>query len=77
MQNIQIKYQKTDSSYEELFPVMLGIIPIGGIIMWSGAQNAIPQYWQLCDGTNGAPDLRDRFIVGAGNNYTVGATGGS
>lgn len=56
---------------------MLGIIPIGGIIIWSGAQNAIPQYWALCDGQNGTPDLRNRFIVGAGNEYTVGNTGGS
>ena len=45
--------------------------------MWSGAVNNIPGGWALCDGTNGAPDLRDRFIVGAGNTYTPGNTGGS
>jgi microcystin-dependent protein len=53
-----------------------GIIPIGGIIMWSGTIGNIPNRWQLCNGTNGTPDLRDRFIVGAGNEYSPGNTGG-
>jgi hypothetical protein len=51
--------------------------PIGGIIIWSGSIAAIPATWQLCNGTNGTPDLRDRFIVGAGTTYAVGATGGA
>jgi hypothetical protein len=51
--------------------------PIGGIILWSGAVSAIPATWQLCNGTNGTPDLRNRFIVGAGSTYAVNATGGS
>jgi len=55
--------------------------PIGGIIMWSGSINAIPTKWALCDGqvSNGitTPDLRDRFIIGAGNLYSVSSTGGS
>lgn len=54
-----------------------GGVPSGGIILWSGAANAIPTGWYLCDGQNGTPDLRDKFVVGAGNNYAVGATGGS
>ena len=52
-------------------------IPIGGIIMWSGTLVSIPSNWQLCDGSNSTPDLRDRFIVGAGNNYAVDASAGS
>lgn len=52
-------------------------IPIGGIIMWSGSIDSIPPGWALCDGRNGTPDLRDRFIVGAGGAYNVGNTGGS
>ena len=51
--------------------------PAGGIILWSGAVNAIPAGWHLCDGTSGTPDLRDRFVVGAGNTYDVGANGGN
>lgn len=49
----------------------------GMIMLWSGAIGSIPSGWNLCDGTNGSPDLRDRFIVGAGNSYAVGQTGGS
>ena len=58
-----------------------GTIPIGGIILWSGASAEIPDGWTLCDGStvNGhpTPNLRDRFVVGAGGAYAVGATGGS
>ena len=52
-------------------------IPSGGIIIWSGASNAIPSGWYLCNGSNGTPDLRNRFIVGAGSGYSVGNTGGA
>ena len=54
-----------------------GIIPSGGIIIWSGASTAIPDGWLLCDGTNGTPDLRNRFVIGAGSSYSVAAKGGS
>ena len=49
----------------------------GMIIMWSGAISNIPSGWVLCDGTNNTPNLRDKFIVGAGNSYAVAATGGA
>jgi len=54
-----------------------GLIPTGGIIMWSGSIASIPSGWALCDGSGGTPDLTDRFIVGAGDNYAVDATGNS
>jgi microcystin-dependent protein len=54
-----------------------GSIPVGGIIMWSGSIASIPSNYALCDGTNSTPDLRDRFIVGAGSTYAVDATGGA
>lgn len=67
--------------------VLNGGVPIGGILMWSGAINQIPAGWVLCNGgthtrSDGggqitAPNLQDRFIVGAGASYGVGATGGS
>ncbi len=53
------------------------VIPIGVILMWGGSVGSIPTGWQLCDGSNGTPNLRDRFIVGAGTGYAVGATGGN
>jgi microcystin-dependent protein len=65
-------------------------IPLGGIIMWSGS--TAPEGWQVCDGSDlpntsplrkenygsltKTPDLRDRFIVGAGSNYAIGNIGG-
>ena len=45
--------------------------------MWSGTIASIPSGWQLADGTNGSPDLRNRFIVGAGSTYSIGNTGGN
>ena len=51
-------------------------IPSGIITMWSGLSTAIPTGWVLCDGNNGTPDLRNRFIVGAGSEYVVGSVGG-
>jgi microcystin-dependent protein len=57
-----------------------GITPIGGIIMWSGTVAGISTLtgWALCDGANGTPDLRNRFIVGAhsgAGNGTVATAG--
>lgn len=52
-------------------------IPPGGIIIWSGAADAIPEGWALCNGENNTPDLRDRFVLGAGTSHVVGTTGGS
>jgi hypothetical protein len=53
------------------------VLPTGMIIMWSGATSAVPYGWALCNGANGTPDLRDKFVIGAGSNYAVGATGGT
>jgi len=39
--------------------------------------DALPTGWFLCDGTNGTPDLRDKFVVGSGGDYTQGVSGGS
>ena len=59
----------------------------GMIILWSGAANAIPTGWVLCDGNNSTPNLTERFVVGAGGTgnasvsgssaYSVGDTGGN
>jgi len=52
-------------------------VPSGAIMMWSGAVATIPSGWFLCDGQNNTPDLRNKFIIGAGDTYAFGATGGS
>lgn len=58
-----------------------GTIPIGGIIMWSGSIATIPAGWALCNGNTVnnhiTPDLRNRFIVGAGSSYAVNDNGGT
>ena len=46
----------------------------GMIMMYTGS--TAPSGWAICNGQNGTPDLRNRFIVGAGNSYNVGVTGG-
>jgi microcystin-dependent protein len=43
-----------------------GAVPVRAILMWSGAVNEIPPGWALCDGQNGTPDLRGRFVLAAG-----------
>ena len=55
-------------------------VPSGCILLWSGASNAIPSGFVLCNGSNSTPDLRGRFIVGfsdTDNDYDVNDTGGS
>jgi len=51
-------------------------IPAGLISMWSGSIGSIPSGWYLCDGSNGTPNLTDRFIIGAGSSYAVNGVGG-
>ncbi len=51
--------------------------PRGVIVEWFGAIGEIPAGWVLCNGANGTPDLRNRFIVGAGDTYAVNEEGGA
>lgn len=51
--------------------------PRGVIVEWFGAIVDIPTGWTLCNGANGTPDLRNRFIVGAGGSFNVDDTGGN
>jgi len=68
-------FARRDNGTPSIHEIGAGV-PVGVITLWSGPVTNIPQGWVLCDGTNGTPDLRGRFIVGGGGNYTVGATGG-
>ncbi|WP_019572160.1 MULTISPECIES: phage tail fiber protein [unclassified Thioalkalivibrio] len=52
-------------------------VPGGAMVMWPHAVSLIPAGWVLCDGTNGTPDMRGLFPVGAGGGYSLGATGGA
>jgi microcystin-dependent protein len=67
----------------------IGMTPPGGIIMFSGdvakafdangtgLPNTPYEGWQLCNGNNNSPDLRDRFIAAAGGKYKISDSGGS
>ena len=59
-----------------IFVFSQNIFPIGTIIPYAGDLSKIPYGWHVCDGSNGAPDLRDRFLTGAGDTYKLGDTGG-
>ena len=73
----------TIQTYDNLYgiigtqPATGATIPAGMIAMWSGSIGSIPSGWYLCDGSNGTPNLTDRFIIGAGSTYAVNATGGA
>ena len=72
----------TIQTYDNLYgiigtqPASGATIPAGLISMWSGSIGSIPSGWYLCDGSNGTPNLTDRFIIGAGSTYAVNGTGG-
>ena len=54
-----------------------GIVPVGGIIMWSGLLTALPANWALCNGSNGTPDLQSRFIMASTGDSGANPTGSS
>ena len=58
-------------------PTAAPTLPTGVILIWSGSVGSIPSGYVICDGSNGTPDLRNSFVLGAGNTYTVGQTGGT
>ena len=80
---LQDSVGSTIATYDNLYgilgtiPAASSTLPTGMILLWSGAIGSIPTGYYLCDGNNGTPDLRDRFLVGAGNTYSVNQTGGS
>lgn len=60
----------------KIVDLMGSLVPAGAIMMWFGSTESVPAGWALCNGANGTPDLRGRFPVGAGTDYTLGQTGG-
>jgi hypothetical protein len=80
---IQTADAVTLQTLDNLYPILQtangsgATIPTGLISIWSGSTGSVPAGWVICDGTNGTPDLRNSFIIGAGSTYSVGQTGGS
>jgi hypothetical protein len=69
---------KLDGSH--LSDIVASVMPLGAIMIWSGTDATVPTGWHICDGgTYGSkvsPDLRDRFVIGAGSTYAVNASPG-
>ncbi len=57
--------------------IMNAYMPSGSIVAWPGTVEAIPDGWAMCNGSNGTPDLRNRFVIGAGPVHARGSSGGS
>ena len=53
------------------------VLPVGSILIWTKDTDEIPDGWDICDGAGTTRNLRDRVVIGAGNLYAVGATGGN
>lgn len=65
-----VSTQKVDASVNN------ALVPIKGIIMWSGTANEVPANWSICDGNNGTPNLVNRFVIAAATfDDTVTQTG--
>lgn len=52
-------------------------IDTGTICIWSGSEASIPAGWYLCNGLNGTPNLRNRFVIAVGDDHAYGTTGGA
>jgi|EP01047_Picozoa_sp_COSAG01_P070382 hypothetical protein len=48
------------------------LVPHGSIVLWNSTRASVPAGWAECDGRHGTPDLRDRFVVGAGTRFPQG-----
>ena len=66
-----------DVSGNSNFRGSLNFLPKGCIIAWSGELNAIPYGWTLCDGSNGTPNLRERFLIGSTTDIKNNTFGGN
>lgn len=59
--NEKIKKAVDDAGDTNISLISKNSLPKGSIIMFNSAEN-IPDKWQICDGTNGTPNLIDKFI---------------
>lgn len=66
-----------DALADVIAEIILHLEPAGVIKLWSGSIGSIPAGYALCDGNNGTPNLTDQFIIGAGNTFAAGTSGGS
>ena len=75
IQNISSVYNKEHLIVDQLSATKFNMLPVGSIIMWGKGPDNIPEGWAVCDGQNGTPNLRDRFILGSGDSSTTKGDG--
>ena len=63
------------SSTSQKTEIFIDNVAPNSIMLWNGTKNDIPKGWAICNGENGTPDLRDRFILGAGGTEDSGKSG--
>lgn len=68
---------EVNDNFDDMVDQLNIAAPSGMITIWSGSIASIPSGWYLCDGNNSTPNLRNRFVVGAGSSYAVADTGGA
>lgn len=76
-ENLMTTWEKQWEPWGAIVADSFQIIPVGVIVVWSGALADIPSGWVLCDGNNGTPDLHGLFLNPTTNPAVVGNTGGS
>jgi hypothetical protein len=69
--------QTTATLGSHLKSAVSGAVPLGLIAFWSGLSEALPESWEVCDGANSTPDLRNRFVLGASGSLVAGDEGGN
>jgi hypothetical protein len=73
--DITVTQANNANTVQGFSPAML--VPVGSITAWWGDPTALPANWRVCDGTNGTPDLRDRYLRGVGPGTVFGANVGA
>lgn len=68
--------RNTGNLREEIETLRRTMFKRGMILDWYGAPETVPEGWHICDGTYGTPDLRDKFVLGAGGKYPLNGSGG-
>lgn len=76
---LHVNYPNKDGAKTNVLDLLKMLVPIGSIIMHNGSitkEELLKYGWAICDGTNGTPDLKDKFIKGVTSTSEVGGTGG-
>lgn len=71
-----ISSAEVNTNFDDCINAVNAAMPSGMIVIWSGAVAAIPSGFYLCNGSNSTPDLRGKFVIGAGGSYAVADNGG-